>query len=283
MGGEHMNLMKAGLQMAHRLVAVSPGYAWECTTPEGGWGLHEVLREAEWKTRGVVNGIDYAEWAPQNDTHLDSDGYRRYGADDLLEGKAACKAALQRELGLPVDAAAPLLAFIGRLDYQKGVDLIAESFDWLMEQGAQVALLGSGREDLEQALREMEGRGGGRARAHVGFSVALAHRLTAGADVLLMPSRFEPCGLNQLYAMSYGTVPVVHAVGGLRDTVRPFDPHANEGTGWTFAHADGHSFRQACFDAMLTFREHRASFEGIQRRGMAQDLSWDAAAKQYEE
>jgi len=281
-GGEHMNIMKAGLDQAHRVVAVSNGYAWECQTQEGGWGLDGVIRENNWKLRGVVNGIDINDWNPAVDVHLESDGYQKYSPSNFKEGKAACKAALQRELGLPVDPNVPLLGFIGRLDYQKGVDLIADIYPWLMSENVQLVLLGSGREDLESMMRDMENQNGN-CKAWVGFSVRTAHRITAAADILLMPSRFEPCGLNQLYAMEYGTVPVVHAVGGLRDTVTPFNPYENSGTGWTFECADSGAFQRALGDALYTYREHRGSFEGLQERGMACDLSWEKAAAEYEQ
>ena len=282
-GGEHMNIMKAGVSTAHRMVAVSHGYAWECQTQEGGWGLDAVIRENGWKLRGVVNGIDVHDWNPSVDVHLESDGYRRYDINSLDQGKGACKAALQAEWGLPVNPDVPVLGFIGRLDYQKGVDLIRDNYEWLMSQGVQLILLGTGREDLEAALRDMEARNKDKCRGWVGFSVHMAHRITAGADILLMPSRFEPCGLNQLYAMAYGTVPVVHAVGGLRDTVKAFNPYENTGTGWTFEWADAGAFRKALEDAIYTYREHRDSFKGLQVRGMAQDLSWEHAASQYED
>ena len=275
--------MQAGMYTAHRMIAVSHGYAWECQTQEGGWGLDGVVRDNAWKLRGVVNGIDSNDWNPRVDSHLTSDGYQQYDASSLDVGKAACKAALQRELGLPEDPNVPLLGFVGRLDYQKGVDLIRDNYDWIMGQGAQLVLLGSGREDLEGSLREMEARNHGQCRGWVGFSVPMAHRITAGADILLMPSRFEPCGLNQLYAMSYGTVPVVHAVGGLRDTVKPFNPFENSGTGWIFEWADAGAFQRAMGDAIYTYREHRDSFRGLQLRGMNQDLSWDHAAELYED
>ncbi|KAL4447598.1 hypothetical protein ABPG75_004817 [Micractinium tetrahymenae] len=281
-GGEHMNIMKAGIITAHRMVAVSHGYAWECQTQEGGWGLHSIFQEHAWKLRGVVNGIDYAEWHPSVDPHLQSDGYCNYDIT-TLDKKRQCKEALQRELGLPVNADAPMLGFIGRLDYQKGVDLINDNYDWLMSEGVQLVMLGSGREDLETALRDMESRNKDKCRGWVGFSVKMAHRITAGCDILLMPSRFEPCGLNQLYAMAYGTVPIVHAVGGLRDTVKPFNPFESSGTGWTFEFADSGRFRNAIGDALYTFREHRNSFRGLQERGMQQDLSWEHAAELYED
>lgn len=280
---EHMNILKVGLETAHRIVAVSRGYAWECQTQEGGWGLDSTLKDHNWKLKGIVNGIDYQEWSPVGDLHLQNDGYMHYSSETLEEGKAACKAALQRELGLPVNPRAPLLGFIGRLDYQKGVDLIRDNYDWLMSEGAQLVLLGSGSPELEQALRDMENRNKDKCRAWVGFSVKMAHRITAGVDLLLMPSRFEPCGLNQLYAMAYGTVPIVHAVGGLRDTVQQFNPAENSGTGWTFPRAEAQPFREAMNHAMVTYRQHPDTFRALQRRGMAQDLSWDHAATQYEE
>ncbi|CAG9463128.1 unnamed protein product [Pedinophyceae sp. YPF-701] len=282
-GGIHMNIMKAGLEFSNQVVAVSGGYAWEIQTQEGGWGLDSILRNQQHKLSGIVNGIDQMEWSPENDVHLDGDGYTRYSFDTLETGKAKCKAALQRQMGLPVDPNAPLLGFIGRLDYQKGVDLIRDNYDWIMSQGCQLIMLGSGREDLEQDLRNMEERNKNQCRAWVGFSVEMAHRITAGCDILLMPSRFEPCGLNQLYAMRYGTVPLVHAVGGLRDTVEPFNPFENKGTGWAFERAETEPFKTAMDHALVTYREYRDSFWGIQKRGMQQDLSWDNAAEQYED
>ena len=155
-GGEHMNIMKAGIIAASRVVAVSAGYAWEIQTPEGGWGLHQTLQEQSWKLTGIANGIDYDDWHPARDPCLTSDGYTQYDEANLIAGKRTNKAALQRELGLPEKPDVPMLGFIGRMDYQKGVDFIADSFGWLMSEGAQLVMLGSGREDLENALRNME-------------------------------------------------------------------------------------------------------------------------------
>ncbi|XP_024522799.1 soluble starch synthase 2-2, chloroplastic/amyloplastic-like [Selaginella moellendorffii] len=282
-GGEHMNIFMAGILTAHRVIAVSHGYAWECQTQEGGWGLDSVMRENSWKLKGVVNGIDDSEWNPEVDKCLVGDGYKQYSSASLETGKAACKAALQKELGLPVRPDVPLLGFIGRLDYQKGVDIIAEAIPWMMGHDVQLVLLGTGRPDLEELLRSFEAKHRDKVRGWVGFSVKTAHRITAGVDILLMPSRFEPCGLNQLYAMRYGTVPVVHAVGGLRDTVTPFDPFTNSGLGWTFDRAEASAMTHAIGNAMWTYRDYKESWRGIQLRGMKQDLSWDHAAQQYEE
>ncbi|KAL6520394.1 Sucrose synthase [Orobanche minor] len=282
-GGEHFNIFAAGLKTADRAVTVSHGYSWEIKTPEGGWGLHGIITDNDWKLSGIVNGIDTREWSPESDVHLQSDGYLNYSLETLGTGKPQCKAALQKELGLPVRADVPLIGFIGRLDHQKGVDLIAEAVPWMTGQDVQLVMLGAGRVDLERMLREFEGRYNDRVRGWVGFSVRTAHRITAGADILLMPSRYEPCGLNQLYAMRYGTVPVVHAVGGLKDTVRAFNPFEETGFGWTFPRAETSELINAMGNCLLTYREYRKSWEGLQRRGMMQDLSWDNAAQNYEE
>ncbi|KAK1432867.1 hypothetical protein QVD17_09769 [Tagetes erecta] len=282
-GGEHFNIFAAGLKTADRVVTVSHGYAWELKTSEGGWGLHNIINENDWKLKGIVNGIDTKDWNPEVDVHLTSDGYTNYSLNTLDTGKSQCKAALQKELGLPVRDDVPLIGFIGRLDVQKGVDLIAECVPWIVDQDVQLVMLGTGRPDLEQMLREMENRYREKIRGWVGFSVKMAHRITAGVDILLMPSRFEPCGLNQLYAMSYGTIPVVHAVGGLRDTVQPFDPYNETGVGWTFNRAESGQLIHALGNCLLTYREYKQSWKGIQQRGMMRDLSWNNAAQHYEE
>nr|XP_043634697.1 granule-bound starch synthase 2, chloroplastic/amyloplastic-like [Erigeron canadensis] len=282
-GGEHFNIFAAGLKTAYRIVTVSRGYAWELKTTEGGQGLHWIIKENDWKLKGIVNGIDKKEWNPELDIHLTSDGYTNYSLETLHTGKPQCKAALQKELGLPVRADVPLIAFIGRLDNQKGVDLIGGAVPWMMGQDVQLVMLGTGKQDLEQMLREVENQYKDKVRGWVGFSVTMAHRITAGADILLMPSKFEPCGLNQLYAMCYGTIPVVHAVGGLKDTVQPFDPYNESGLGWTFNRADTGELIHALWNCLLTYREYKESWKGIQKRGMMQDLSWDNAAQQYEE
>nr|XP_019710784.1 soluble starch synthase 2-2, chloroplastic/amyloplastic isoform X1 [Elaeis guineensis] len=282
-GGDHFNIFAAGLKTADRVVTVSHGYAWELKTSEGGWGLHEIINHNHWKFQGIVNGIDTKEWNPEFDVHLKSDGYTNYSLETLQAGKPQCKAALQRELGLPVRDDVPILAFIGRLDQQKGVDLIAEAIPWIVGQDVQLVMLGTGRPDLEDMLRRFESQYCDKVRGWVGFSVKTAHRITAGADILLMPSRFEPCGLNQLYAMMYGTIPVAHAVGGLRDTVIQFDPYKESGYGWTFDRAEAHKLIDALGNCLNTYWNYKESWRGLQTRGMMQDLSWDNAAQHYEE
>nr|KJB61261.1 hypothetical protein B456_009G348800 [Gossypium raimondii] len=282
-GGDHFNIFVAGLKTADRVVTVSHGYSWELKTAEGGWGLHRIINENDWKLRGIVNGIDTKEWNSQYDIHLKSDGYTNYSLETLQTGKPKCKAALQKELGLPVHEDVPLLGFIGRLDQQKGVDLITEAIPWMIGQDVQLVMLGTGRPDLEQMLRQFENEHHDKVRGWVGFSVKTAHRITAGADILLMPSRFEPCCLNQLYAMNYGTIPVVHAVGGLRDTVQQFNLFEESGVGWTFDSADASKLIHALGNCLLTYQQYKTSWEGLQIRGMKQDLSWDNAAEKYEE
>jgi starch synthase len=284
MEGACMNVLKAGIEYATKVVAVSPGYAWEIGTDEGGWGLAPTIRGDQSKVSGIVNGIDFHEWSPEHDPFLRSDGYQTYGLDleGLWTGKQACKAALQRELGLPERHDVPLLGFIGRLDEQKGVDMILDSEEFLMSQDVQIVFLGSGREDLRDRLMGMQERNHHAVRAWIGFSNQTAHRITAASDILLMPSRFEPCGLNQLYAMHYGTVPVVHEVGGLRDTVKHFDGF-NDGTGFTFESASPDKLQWSLGQALFNFREHREAFMGVALRGMHRDLGWDHAAYEYEQ
>lgn len=179
-GGEHFNIFAAGLKAADRVVTVSHGYAWELKTSEGGWGLNGIINDNGWKLRGIVNGIDNKEWNPMHDVHLKSDGYTNYSLETLPVGKAQCKAALQKELGLPVNEDVPVIGFIGRLDNQKGVDIIGEAIPWMMGQDVQLVMLGTGRPDLEHMLRQFENQHKDKIRGWVGFSVKMAHRITAG-------------------------------------------------------------------------------------------------------
>lgn len=280
--GEAVNILKGALVTADRIVTVSPGYAWEITTREGGWGLDSMLRGRNSVLNGVTNGVDTDTWNPATDKNIAVN----FTADDMA-GKAACKAALQRELGLAERPEVPLIGFIGRLDAQKGPDVIQAALPELMSDDVQFVMLGSGEPQLEAWMAWAEGAYEDKFRGWIGFSVPMAHRITAGCDMLLMPSRFEPCGLNQLYAMRYGTVPVVHATGGLRDTVEDFNPFANQGagagTGWTFSPLSKEAMMGALWTAILTYRKDKPSWEGLMARGMLQDMSWDQAAAQYEQ
>lgn len=273
--GGRVNPLKAGVVTADRLVAVSPTYARE-VCGELGFGLGPLFEARGAALTGILNGVD-PSWNPATDPHLAAP----FDADDL-SGKATCKAALQRELGLPVRPGVPLLGLVSRLDHQKGVDLLQAITPWLLAQDVQLVLLGSGDPRLEAWFREVERVWPEKARGWVGFSEPLAHRIEAGADIFLMPSRFEPCGLNQLYSLRYGTVPVVHATGGLADTVETFDPQHDRGTGWAFRPFTAEAFREAVGWALYTWRHHPEAWRGLQARGMARDVTWEGAAAAYE-
>ncbi|KAL5719118.1 starch synthase [Ranunculus cassubicifolius] len=280
--GEAVNILKGAVVTSDRILTVSQGYSWEITTVEGGYGLQDLLSSRKSILTGITNGIDVVEWDPSSDKLIDF----HYSMDDL-SGKVKCKTDLQKELGLPIRPDCPMIGFIGRLDYQKGTDLIQAAMPDLMHDDVQFVMLGSGDKQTEEWMRATESAYKDKFRGWVGFNVPISHKITAGCDILLMPSRFEPCGLNQLYAMRYGTVPVVHCTGGLRDTVENFDPYANEGsgkgTGWTFSPLCKESMLGALRYAMETYRNHKTSWEGLMRRGMERDYTWDNAAAQYEQ
>ena len=271
-----INFLKAGMVFADALTTVSPRYAAEIQTPAFGEGLDGVLRARGAALRGILNGIDDAVWDPATDPHLPA----RYRAGDLA-GKARCKRAVQAELGLAVRDDAPLLGVVSRLAEQKGFDLLAVALPRALEPwDAQLALLGSGVERYELWVRELAARFPGRVGARVGFDEGLAHRIEAGADVFLMPSRFEPCGLNQLYSLRYGTVPVVHATGGLEDSVAELDPATGAGTGFKFTPYTPDAFLAALERALRTRRDP-ARWARLVANGMAQDFSWGRAAAEY--
>ncbi len=271
-----INFLKAGMVFADALTTVSPRYAAEIQTPAFGEGLDGVLRARGAALRGILNGIDDAVWDPATDPHLPA----RYRAGDLA-GKARCKRALQAELGLNVGDDAPLLGVVSRLAEQKGFDLLAVALPPALEAwDAELAVLGSGEERYERWVHELEARFPGRVGARVGFDEGLAHRIEAGADVFLMPSRFEPCGLNQLYSLRYGTVPIVHATGGLDDSVAEFDPATGTGTGFKFTPYTPDAFLAALERALRTRRDP-ALWARLVANGMAQDFSWSRAAAEY--
>ncbi|WP_242340572.1 MULTISPECIES: glycogen synthase GlgA [Anaeromyxobacter] len=272
---DQLNFMKAGLVFADALTTVSPTYAREITTPEGGVGLDALLRHRTRDLHGILNGIDVAEWDPATDRHLPA----HYSAAELA-GKARCKAALQRELGLPERPEIPLVAMVGRLAEQKGLDLVVAALGELLGRELQLALLGSGRRDWEEVFARAARERPERMAARIGFDEGLAHRLEAGADLFLMPSRFEPCGLNQMYSLRYGTVPIVRAVGGLDDTVEDYDGF-QRGTGFKFRDYHPQAMLLAVRRALETYRDGRA-FRALRLRGMAQDFSWDRSAQAYE-
>jgi starch synthase len=271
-----INYLKAGILFADALTTVSPRYAAEIETPEFGEGLDGVLRGRHTALRGILNGIDDALWDPGTDVQLPA----RYRAGDLA-GKARCKAALQAELGLTRDAQVSLLGVISRLAEQKGFDLLATALPRVLASpDVQLATLGSGEERYERWLRELATSFPGRVAARIGFDEGLAHRIEAGADLFLMPSRFEPCGLNQFYSLRYGTVPVVHAIGGLDDSVVEFDPASGAGTGFKFTPYAAEPFLDALARA-LRARRDPALWARLVANGMAQDFSWGRSAAEY--
>jgi starch synthase len=268
-----LNLMKAGLVFADKLTTVSPTYAREIVqSPETGAGLEGLLHHRQQDLVGIMNGVDYTRWSPEVDPALP----QRYSAQDL-SGKAVDKAELQRELGLEVDEGALLTAAIGRLAHQKGYDLLAQALPRMLERKVQFVLLGMGDSTLEQEFRALAERHPTRVSVQIRFDDALAHRIEGGADVFLMPSRFEPCGLNQLYSLRYGTLPVVHAVGGLNDSIR----EGPDGWGFRFDNEDLQGLL-AAVDRALAMWTDRSSWRAAMQRAMARDHSWDRAAEQYE-
>jgi starch synthase len=270
-----MNWMKAGLSYAGQLSTVSPTYAEEIRTPEFGFGLDGVLRERREVLTGILNGADYQVWNPETDSALAA----RYSATDLA-GKAVCKRALLRACGMPEDLESPLLGLISRFVDQKGIDLVADAVNRLFALGARVVALGSGEARYEQRFADLGRTYPEQLEVRLGFDDTLAHQIQAGCDCLLMPSRYEPCGLTQLYSLRYGTVPIVRATGGLRDTVAPFDPATGNGTGFLFQEPRAEALTEAVRTALNVFAD-RAAWPQLVQNAMAQDFSWDKSAARY--
>jgi starch synthase len=271
---DRINFMKAGLVFSDAITTVSPTYAHEITTPEGGEGLDGLLRARRGALTGILNGLDAEAWDPARDPHLPA----HFDAG-RLGGKQACRRALQEELGLPQRTDVPVVGLVGRLAEQKGVDLVLAALPELLRRNLQLVLLGSGRRDWEAAFAEAARHHPGRLAVRIGFDEGLAHRIEAGSDIFLMPSRFEPCGLNQLYSLRYGTVPVVRRVGGLADTVEDFDGW-KRGTGFVFDAYDAGAMLVALRRAKELFRDKRA-WHAMMRRGMGIDFSWARSAERY--
>lgn len=272
-----VNLLKGGLYHATRLTTVSPTYAREIAGSGYGFGLDPVIRHRAADLEGILNGVDADDWNPARDTLI----HARYTAEDL-SGKAACKAGLQRDLGLDPDPGVPLVGVVSRLWEQKGLDLALEPLRQRLRAGRlQLALLGSGDPGLESAYRDLAGSLPGRAAVRIGYDNRLAHRIEAGADFFLMPSRFEPCGLNQLYSLAYGTLPIVRRTGGLADTVEAWSPGAPEATGIVFEHADGAAIGWALDQALRLRHDFPEEFEAMRRRAMGRRFTWADAAPRY--
>lgn len=267
--------MKAGLYFANALSTVSRKYASEIQTPEFGNNLDGLLRARRRDLIGILNGVDYSEWNPEIDEHLAA----RYSIHDL-SGKRECKRDLLRQFYLPEDLARPVVAVVSRLTVQKGIDLIAGAIWRMLDAGAYFVLLGSGGQsyiDFFQHVRDTRPQQVG---VYFGYNTPLAHKIEAGADMFLMPSAYEPCGLNQMYSLKYGTVPIVRGVGGLDDTISNFEPTTREGNGYKFYEYSAERLLEKFYEALLVYYDEQ-TWQILQRNGMSADLSWDRAAREY--
>jgi starch synthase len=276
---QQLSFIKGGIALSDRVNTVSPSYAEEIKTSEFGYGLQGLLQHRGSLFSGVLNGIDYHHWDPQNDPYVPYP----FSADDL-SGKRLNKLALQREFGLPEDENIQLFGYIGRLVEQKGVDLILQALPGLLDAGAQLVMLGSGSKELEHALERINNRYHSRVGVRITYDEGLAHRIEAGCDCFIMPSRFEPCGLNQMYSLRYGTVPIVRRTGGLADTVIDVNPNTlanGTATGFVFDSADAASLWIALEHAIHFYRSSGTDWEILARTGMRQDLSWETSAQHY--
>ncbi|HEY0707061.1 MAG TPA: glycogen synthase GlgA [Polyangia bacterium] len=271
------NPLKAALVHSTMLSTVSPTYAREIQTGEFGCGLDGVLAGRSGDLRGILNGIDTDEWDPTRDPYLPVG----FNATDL-SGKATNKAALQKEMGLPVRADVPLFGVISRLTPQKGLDVLAHSLERLLQWDIQLVVLGTGDTDAEQFFSAMTAQRGDKLRSYIGFDNGLSHRIEAGIDFFIMPSRFEPCGLNQMYSLRYGSLPIVRSTGGLADTVVNYDDATGEGTGFVFKDLTGPALEATIGWALSTFHDRPEHLTKMRRRAMQQDFSWGRAAAEYE-
>ena len=271
-----INYMLGALRYADAITTVSPTYASEIQTPEFGEGLDGVLRERSYALQGILNGIDVAGFDPATDKRIAAN----YTVDDR-SGKAVCKAKLQEELGLEVRDDRPLMVMVTRLTRQKGMDLVMYALDRILAGGVQVAVLGTGDRDYEDGLRYFQDKYPGTMAARIEFDPALSQRMYAAADMFLMPSKFEPCGLSQIIAMRYGTLPIVRETGGLKDTVIPYNEFTGEGTGFSFSNFNGDEMGDAVFRAARLFWDNREAWNQLVTQAMSQDFSWTRSADKY--
>lgn len=271
-----INYMLGALRYADAITTVSPTYASEIQTPEFGEGLDGVLRERSYALQGILNGIDVAGFDPATDKRIAAN----YTVDDRA-GKAVCKAKLQEELGLEVRDDRPLMVMVTRLTRQKGMDLVMYALDRILAGGVQVAVLGTGDRDYEDGLRYFQDKYPGTMAARIEFDPALSQRMYAAADMFLMPSKFEPCGLSQIIAMRYGTLPIVRETGGLKDTVQPYNEFTGEGTGFSFTNFNGDEMGDAVFRAARLFWDNRNAWNQLVTQAMSQDFSWTRSADKY--
>lgn len=270
-----LNFLKGGIVFADAVTTVSRKYMEEIQSPEFGAGLEGVLRDRRRDLHGILNGVDYDDWSPANDPFIRA----KYGRE-RISGKKACKTDLQKEFGLPVAENVPVIGIISRLAEQKGFDLITSAMDDLMKEGIQLIMLGTGDEKYHLLLDSLAKKYPDQIGLKIAFDNVLAHKIEAGADMFLMPSRYEPCGLNQIYSLKYGTVPIVRAVGGLDDTIEDYHPGNRQGNGFKFRDYSSSALLGAVRRALQAYRDPIA-WKELMIRGMAADFSWDRSARTY--
>jgi starch synthase len=271
-----VSYMKGGVLFAEKVNAVSPTYAREIQTPTMGYGFDGVLRSRGGDVTGIVNGVDYEEWDPSVDPYI----ARKYGPADVVAGKAACKADLLAAFGLADDPALPVVGIVSRLVALKGHDIVTDAWYDLLQRPLRMVVVGTGEPKIQDGFRVLAERDPSRFAVRFVYDEALAHKVEAGADMFLMPSRFEPCGLTQMYSLRYGTVPIVRATGGLVDTVEPYDAATGTGTGFRFDHADGTGMMWA-IDRALALHADEAAWGKLVQAGMSRDFSWQRSAEEY--
>jgi starch synthase len=270
-----INFLKGGILFADALTTVSRKYAEEILTKEYGCGLEGVLADRKRDLHGILNGVDYREWNPETDPHIK----KNYGAA-ILAGKAVSKNDLQQKFNLPQKSSAPLLGIVSRLADQKGIDLVLEIIGDLLRMDLQIVILGAGDQRYQELLAKLPAKHPEKIGVEIGFDNALAHQIEAGADMFLMPSRYEPCGLNQIYSLKYGTPPVVRATGGLDDTIEDFDPLSGKGNGFKFTEYSGEALLSAIKRAIAVYINKKA-WAQVVANGMAADFSWERSAEEY--
>lgn len=273
------NYLKGGVVYADAVTTVSPSYANEITTQEGGEGLHGLMNARRNVLYGILNGIDYDEFNPQTDPYIESN----FSSKSVLSGKKANKAALQKELGLSVRESAFVIGIVSRLTEQKGFDLVSYIMDDLVSQlDVQIVILGTGESKFENVFHHFHSQYPDKVSAYIGYSEEKAHKIYASADAFLMPSLFEPCGLSQMMSMRYGTIPIVRETGGLKDTVQAYNEYENTGTGFSFCNFNADDMKYVVEYAYHVFRDERKAWEDMMQRAMAQDFSWNKSAGEYE-
>lgn len=273
-----INLLKGGIVHADAINAVSKKYAQEIRTPEFGWGLDSLIKDKAYKLFGILNGVDYEEWSPAVDTLIPAN----FDSDDL-KGKALCKKALQKAFDLPVRKDVPLIGLVGRLAEQKGITLLAAAIWNLMEMDIQIVFLGAGEKWAEHFFSDVASKYPEKFAAYIGYDNSVSHQIEAGSDMFLMPSLFEPCGLNQIYSLRYGTVPIVRATGGLDDTIENYNAEAKSGTGFKFYDATPEALSGTVRWAVDTWYTDRSGFDQLRQNGMQKRFDWSEAAKGYED